>query len=187
MKHQACPMTQLLFVKRHPKYGILEVIFIPPVTEIDMIECMFNTNSIANGTPQSVHLWAKNAFPHCSLVQRAFEVLTAKFVLVYCMEADGMLDLSDLYSDVVQQKYISYVQLLHEMVGNLTDSRQLITLLCGPSGSGKTRIIDELVKYGQIFCANIDQPFTKDTICVTAYTSITAAQLSGRTIQSTLF
>ena len=68
--------------------------FYPPVTEINIIHSMFNIASNANGTPQSVYLWAQNAFPGNTKQQRGFEILAAKFILTFCQEAEERVNIS---------------------------------------------------------------------------------------------
>ena len=164
-----------------------ESVWYPPVTDIDIIDSMFGNKSEANGTPQSVHSWGKNAFPENKMQQRCFEILAAKFVLTYCAEADDMLDLSGRYSTLLVSKYKCYKQLLEEMVGKKDSNDQLIMFLTGATGSGKHEIIRQLLQYAERFCNNINQPFTKDTICITTCVGHTAARNNGRTLGRSLF
>ena len=161
--------------------------YCPLLTQDDIIHSMFNIESNANGTPQSILLWANNAFPGNKKQQRAFEILTAKFILVFCSEAHGMLNISYNYTTLIEQKYSHYIQLLREMVGEPAQTNQLIMLLNGAAGSGKQKIINELIKYAKLFCENIKQPFTSNTILVTGYYPTTLVSIGGKPINSILF
>ena len=71
----------------------------------------------ATGSPESIHLWAKQAFPKDRQQQRGFEILVAKFVLTYCSEADNSDNSNDTLSGTGRQEYLRCKRLLQEMVG----------------------------------------------------------------------
>ena len=140
----------------------------------------------ATGTPESIHLWAKQVFKDDLEQQRAFEILTAKFVLRYIMEADDTDINNNTLSGTARHEYIRSKQLLIEMVGKPAKLGQLIMFLTGPGGSGKSRIVHELLSYAQQFCSNIEQPFTRNTILVTACSGVAATLIHGQTLHSAI-
>ena len=140
----------------------------------------------ATGTPESIHSWAKYAFNGDVEQQRAFEILASKFVLTYITEADGTDEGNNTLSGTARHEYIRCKQLLQEMVGKPAKTGQLIMFLTGPGGSGKSRIIHELLRYGQQFCSNIEQPFTRNTILVTACSGVAATLIHGQTLHSAI-
>ena len=73
------------------------------------------------------------------------------------------------------------------MVGKPSKNGQLIMFLTGPGGSGKSEVINELLRYAQKFCSNIQQPFTKKTILVTACSGVAATLIHGQTLHSATF
>ena len=73
------------------------------------------------------------------------------------------------------------------MVGKPSKTGQLIMFLTGPGGSGKSRIISELLSYAEKFCSNIQQPFTRNTILVTACSGVAATLIHGQTLHSATF
>ena len=127
----------------------------------------------ANGTAQSIHLWAKHAFQNDKQQQQAFCILAAKFVLTY------MID------DINYN--IRSTELLREMLGTSIKNQQLLMFVTGPSGSGKSKIIKELVAYGKKYCNSIRQPFTQQTILVTTPSYIAANLIDRQSMYSTVF
>ena len=59
--------------------------------------------------------------------------------------------------------------------------------LTGPGGSGKSAIVKQLLRYGELFCSNIKQPFTRRTILVTACSGVAATLIHGQTLHSATF
>ena len=145
------------------------------------------TDIEANGTPESIHLWGMQAFPNDNEQQRAFEILTAKFVLTYCTAADTNDDVSDTLFGVARHEYTRCKRLLHEMIGKPAQIGQLIMFLTGAGGSGKSEVINQLIDYGQHFCSNIEQPFTRNTILVTACSGVAATLIHGQTLHSATY
>jgi thymidine kinase len=73
------------------------------------------------------------------------------------------------------------------MVGKPSKMGQLIMFLTGPGGSGKSEIINQLLSYAEKFCYNIQQPFTRNTILVTACSGVAATLIHGQTLHSATF
>ena len=148
----------------------------------------------ANGTPESIYLWAKQVFKDENEKddleqQQAFEILAAKFVLNYFLEADNNYNNNDTLSGTARSEYVRCKRLLKEMVGRPADNDkgQLIMFLTGPGGSGKSAIVKQLLRYGELFCSNIKQPFTRRTILVTACSGVAATLIHGQTLHSATF
>jgi len=141
----------------------------------------------ANGTPESIHLWALQAFGNDREQQRAFEILASKFVLSYCAEADDTDDTDDTLFGTNRHQYLRCKKLLRQMIGQPAKIGQLIMFITGPGGSGKSEIINQLLVYGQQFCSNIEQPFTRHTILVTACSGVAATLIHGQTLHSATF
>ena len=121
----------------------------------------------ANGTPESIYLWAKQAFPHNPQQQRAFEILVAKFVLSFLSPTKATVNTTTAMTTAMHTQYCRCTQLLKQMVGQPTQCRHLVMLLTGPGGSGKSAVIQHLLHYGKAYCSYIQQPFTSTTILVT--------------------
>ena len=141
----------------------------------------------ANGTPESIHLWGKQVFPNDKEQQRAFEILAAKFVLTFCTQADDSDSIDNILSGTGRQEYLRCKRLLNDLVGKPAATGQLIMFLSGPGGSGKSEVINQLLLYGQQYCANIQQPFTRNTILVTAYSGVAATLIHGQTLHSATY
>ena len=60
----------------------------------------------ANGTPESIHVWALESFPNDYEQQRAFEILAAKFVLHYFWKLMNLMMATTLF--VVDQDNIMF-------------------------------------------------------------------------------
>lgn len=159
----------------------------PKVTKRILIQTMANSTIEANGTPQSVYLWGKRSFGGNIQLERAFQVLAAKFILTFCSEADDIDDMNDFCSHVAQRDYTNYKQILNTMVGKPAQMKQLVMFLARPAGCGKSTVTYQLIEYGRQFCFNINQPFTTKTILVTAYLGLTAASIGGETVYSAVF
>ena len=70
------------------------------------------------------------------------------------------------------------------MVRKSTETEQLIMFLAGTAGSGKNEVVNQLLAYGQEYCANIKQPFTRCTILVTAYSGVADTLIHEQTLHS---
>ena len=141
----------------------------------------------ANGTPESIYLWAMQAFGNDIQQRKAFEILAAKFVLGYCVEADKNEDCQNTLTGMSRRHFLRCQHLLQEMSSSSTPNGQLVMFLTGPGGSGKSEIIKELLAYSEQFCSAIQQPFTKRTILVTACSGVAATLIHGQTLHSATF
>ena len=159
-----------------------------PQHEIQQIE--------ANGTPESIFLWGKQAFGDDAEQNRAFQILSAKFVLSYVSEADAGDDQDSQFAAArpfsrinatERHEYTRCKTILTEMVGKPAKKGQLIMFLTGPGGSGKSEVINQLLVYCREFCNNIDRPFTSRTILVTACSGVAATLIGGQTLHSATF
>ena len=122
----------------------------------------------ANGTPESIFLWSKQAFPDSPRQQIAFQVLAAKFVLHYLpnhvVTSNDVNSPHDGDAELLRCK-----RLLIKMVGSRSSSKNLIMLLAGSSGSGKTAVVSEFYEYALQYCSYINEPFSSNVVLLTAY------------------
>lgn len=135
----------------------------------------------ANGTPESIYLWGKEAFPGCPEQQRAFQVLAAKFVLKYLSREDAG-PCFETYQELERCRC-----LLQKMVGNTVTSDNLVMFLAGPAFGGKSAVVSEFLKYGKQYCSLIKESFNNETILVTAYPGDICASIERPSLCSTLF
>ena len=56
--------------------------------------------------------------------------------------------------------------------------------LTGAGGSGKTKVINSMLSYAKHFCAQMQYMFDKQTIVVTAMSSVAATLINGEMIHS---
>ena len=118
----------------------------------------------ANGTPESIFLWSKQAFPHSPRQQIVFQVLAAKFVLHYL--PNHVVTSNDVNSPHDgDTETLRCIRLLRKMVGSRSSSNNLIMLLAGSSGSGKTAVVSEFHQYALQYCSYINEPFFR-TLCL---------------------
>ena len=113
--------------------------------------------------------------------------MAAKSVLTYIADADDADEASNTVAGIERQEYARSKKLLKEMVGRAAETGQLVMFITGPGGSGKSEIINELLAYAQEYCANIQQPFTRRTILITACSGVAATLIHGETVHSALF
>ena len=162
---------------------------LPTATDVckhTLVRTIYDEDLKATGHPESIYLWGRQCFPNDSEQQRAFQILVAKFVLTFCVDADQNYTTSNYCSPVIERQYNNFKQTLCQMMGKSFKDKQLIMLLSGPKKSGKTRVIQELLNYAKQYCSNINQPFTKNTILITACTGLTAASIGGETLCSAI-
>ena len=134
----------------------------------------------ATGTVESMKLRAKQA--HFDNNQRkAFLMMLSHFVLSYIEEVEEHTQQSTLrntshYSTIRREK-----KKLFRCGGNL---QKLRLFLDGAGGSGKSEVLKEVLRYAKDFCMNLQVPFTKHTILMTASTGVAATLINGNTIHS---
>ena len=136
----------------------------------------------ANGSVESIFDWSRQAKLD-RRQRRAFEILTATFVMSFYTEAQS--DESRATRDQVFLKEKRKLETLLET--RRRSSKQLILCLHGPGGSGKTTVIDLLVEYARNFCNNLDYRFTSRTIVVTAMSGVAATIIRGDTTHSAVY
>ena len=101
--------------------------------------------------------------------RRAFQLITAKFVLSYYNEVEKM-DISINNGDI--DKNFKKNKLGLKI---LTDNIQhLLMFFSGAGGSGKSEVIKQVLLYCKLFCENIIVRFDASTIRITALTGVAA-------------
>ena len=141
----------------------------------------------ADGSVRSIREWAKAAFKKDVKQQRAFEVLTASFVLTFFEEVEheeGKLD--DTQKGSHRTKHRIMKSRLKSLRGGSPENYNLICLLHGPGGSGKSTVINTVKAYAEDYCKNLNHEFTNRTIVVTAMSGVAATLLNGETTHSVL-
>ena len=130
----------------------------------------------ANGTVRSITSWS-TAHSLDNDQRRAFEIVTASVILTYYKDAE------EEFPDGVRGGEFTKERKRLELLAGIPrrKSRQLITLIQGPAGSGKTTVLDLILEYCREYCSLIEQPFTSQTIVVTALTGVAATLLLGDT------
>ena len=111
--------------------------------------------------------------------KRAFQVIVAKFVLTYYLDAESMAD--DCRDMTMLKKYDNNVSSLKILAGGID---YLIMFLRDPGGSGKSEVIKQVLLYSQKFCKNLNVKFNAQTIKITALTGAAAVQINGETLDS---
>ena len=120
-----------------------------------VVDVMANSNILANGSSESVHLWAHLYFSRNTQQQEAFKVIASQFVLSICdeIEQDKTSQNSLPYS--LSYTYICNKRKLRNNVFDQQDTTQLLLLLLGPCGSQIYAVITQVVTYCRCFCWNI--------------------------------
>ena len=67
---------------------------------------------------------------------------------------------------------------------NIASKEQLVCFMTGAGGSGKSRVIKAICEYARAFCINLNVPFTRRTVAVTALTGAAAVSIAGETTHS---
>ena len=151
----------------------------------------------ANGSVSSIWKWSKNAKNMDQRQERAFQIMTATFVMEYYKEALQNSNLNMEKWGKSSQTEFTLNSLtpsdrvpfnrnwkhLRQMA-NSDDKAQLVMFLTGAGGSGKSEIITQVLKYAEQFCSNLNVPFDRYTIRVTALTGVAATSIFGETIHS---
>ena len=134
-----------------------------------------------NGSSKSIVNWAEESKLDNNQ-QRAFEVITAAFILSYYENAVEVREARSQCKFEMKQLKI----LLHN---DKWESNQLICFLHGPGGSGKSAVIDLVVLYTTSFCKYLWHDFHSNerVIVVTALTGVAATLLQGQTTHAALY
>ena len=141
-----------------------------------------NISIVANGTVESIVKWARHHLNFDAEQRRAFEIITAKFVLTYYEEAQSNPERSNRTRGQFRQEKL----LLEAMVGK-SHQLQLLMFLTGPGGSGKSEIVKGVLQYGKEYCTNLEVPFTERTILITACSGVAATLINGETIHRAVY
>ena len=133
----------------------------------------------ANGSAKSIIKWGQALFNSDKDQRRAFEILTGSFVLTFYDEKSNESENMRNNPERIFNRERRRLRLLTGADKRNTD--QLIAALHGPGGCGKTTVIDIVMQYAKSFCENLNQPFTSQTIVLTAMTGVAASILLGET------
>ena len=137
-----------------------------------------------NGTVESILDWSKKAKLD-KRQRRAFSYIIAHFILTFYDDADNTLD---TISGTSRLHYTIEKRRLQRLVIARKNStvfhKQMLMFLHGPGGSGKSTVINLVLKYAEMYCENLEFPFTKNTIMITAMSGVAATILHGRTTHS---
>ena len=113
----------------------------------------------ADGTPESISLWAKEAFPQNVQQQRAFQILAANFVLRFFSK----LQFANITHENIYLEYQRCKRLLKIMAGKRHKSQQLLIFVIGAARLGKEPVVHEFLHYAELYCSYIQQPFATVT------------------------
>ena len=141
----------------------------------------------ADGSVRSIREWAKAAFKHDAKQRRAFEVITASFVLTFYEESkdsDGELDPATRQH--VRRTHSKMKTRLRKLQGYNAEDPNLICLLHGPGGSGKSTVINTVKAYASDYCSKLKHDFDNRTMIVTAMSGVAATLINGETTHSVL-
>jgi hypothetical protein len=133
---------------------------------------------LANGSAHSIINWAELAGLD-AYQKRAFELITAAFVLTFHAEPDDVSN-EDRIHNTFRARYHTAYEMLKDLYG-IQDDSQLICLLHGPGGSGKSTVIDLVKAYSKEFCKTLGHEFNSRTIVVTAMSGVAATLINGET------
>ena len=108
----------------------------------------------ANGSAKSIIEWGCK----CNLdnhQRRAFEVITASFVLTYSYFKDAGKNNEEMTSHDNQSwtKFVRERKLLCQLAELRNDTEQLICCLHGLAGSGKSTVIELVLLYAKEYCS----------------------------------
>ena len=137
----------------------------------------------AIGSVKSIREWSKAALGSDRKQQRAFEAITAAFVLSFYDESPEYRNDATTEAGATRSKFRQSKKALRRLKGNQTED-QLICLLHGPGGSGKSTVINLVQAYAKGFCAQIGHTYTPRTIVITAMSGVAATLIHGETTHS---
>ena len=138
----------------------------------------------ATGTVRSVREWSTCVFGKDARQRRAFEAITAAFLLTFYDLPDATED-TETTKQGYSAKYRSAEKALRVLRGN-KDDPQMICLMHGPGGSGKSTVINLVQEYAKSYCDTLGHPYTDKTIVVTAMSGVAATILHGETAHTAL-
>ena len=141
-----------------------------------------NVDITANGSCESIIKWGKLYGNFDDQQQRAFEIITGTFVLIYFEDAENNPDLTNLPR--TRGEYGQEKQKIKKMV--YVEGR-LVMFLTGAGGSGKSEITKQLLLYGKAFCNNLGCSFTEKTILMTALTGVAATLINGEILHVAVY
>ena len=132
----------------------------------------------ATGSLASINAWAEKVFAGDADQERAFWIIVASFVLSIYRHA--MMNRTDRTIRPFGQCTIS--QSMKELQDvNIPSKNQLVCFMTGAGGSGKSRVINAVCEYARAFCVNLEIPFNRRTVTVTALTGAAAVSIAGET------
>ena len=132
----------------------------------------------ATGSLASINAWAAKVFAGDVDQERAFRIIVASFVLSIYRHA--MMNQTDRTIQPLGQRTISQNMKELEEV-NIPSKNQLVCFMTGAGGSGKSRVINAVCEYARAFCINLEIPFNRRTVTVTALTGAAAVAIAGET------
>ena len=139
----------------------------------------------ATGSIKSIREWSKAAFGTDKKQQRAFEVITAAFLLTFYDESpEHQTDATDS-AGATRAKHRKMKRAPLRLRG-CNNECNLMCLLHGPGGSGKSTVINAVKAYAANYCKQLGHKFTSRTIIVTAMSGVAATLLNGETTHSVL-
>ena len=141
----------------------------------------------ANGSAKSIIEWGCK----CNLdnhQRRAFEVITASFVLTYFKDAGKNNEEMTSHDNQSRTRFVKERKLLCQLAELRNDTVLLICCLHGPAGSGKSTVIELVLLYAKEYCSYLPNViFCRNTIVVTAMTGVAATFICGETTHGALF
>lgn len=139
----------------------------------------------AIGSVKSIREWSKAALGTDRKQQRAFEAITAAFILSFYDEAPEYRNDATTEAGATRSKFRQSKKALRRLKGNQSED-QLICLLHGPGGSGKSTVINLVQAYAKDFCSQIGHTYTPRTIVITAMSGVAATLIHGETTHSAI-
>lgn len=137
----------------------------------------------AIGSVKSIREWSKAALGTDRKQQRAFEAITAAFILTFYDEAPEFRNDATTEAGATRTKFRKSKKALRLLKGNQAED-QLICLLHGPGGSGKSTVINLVQAYAKDFCLQIGHTYTARTIVISAMSGVAATLIHGETTHS---
>ena len=140
----------------------------------------------ASGSAASIIQWGR-AFRGDRDQRRAFEAITASFVLACIREAAAM----ERNHDTRHRATFPQIMKLRKLAFGLDQRKwarhkndQLLLFLHGPGGSGKSTVLDMVMMYCKEYYENLGQTFSSRTVIVSAMSGVAATLIMGETTHS---